>query len=268
MENKKYILGLDVSTSTIGICLFLDNGATGKLVKLTHLKFSGTVKTMKELWEKSELFKNFLNENFTGFDISRVIIEEPLITSSNPKTATKLNQFAGLIYKVVLEVLNVHPDYISVQDSRVFGLPELVGKNGKLMSDFPKKVGGLNKSHWGKLLILYLVGQRFKEVVWLLNSNLKIDKRNFDRADSIVAVLGYMNKNKHWGSMNQLWESANAKLDYPTCVKVIEKNMAYEKLCSQVIDKRKDLKKDEKNKVKARYLSEVFIIKDYLNVNF
>jgi hypothetical protein len=63
MEDKKYLLALDVSTSCIGIALFEDLGTKGKLTLLNHVapkvKPLPTSK-MEELFRKVEIFeKNF-----------------------------------------------------------------------------------------------------------------------------------------------------------------------------------------------------------------
>ena len=57
-ENIKYILGLDVSTSTIGISLFEDKGTYGKLKLLHHVTPIVKPKPkskMQELFEKAKI---------------------------------------------------------------------------------------------------------------------------------------------------------------------------------------------------------------------
>jgi RNase H-fold protein (predicted Holliday junction resolvase) len=68
------VLGLDVSTKTIGIALF--DISTKQLLELTHI--SPIVKEkdlpkMKELFLKSDVFKTKL-EQYDGMNIQKVII--------------------------------------------------------------------------------------------------------------------------------------------------------------------------------------------------
>lgn len=137
---KKYILGLDVSTSTIGISLFEDLGEKGELQILTHLspKISSKItNSIEKLCLKSKLFEeyilNFINNlketNLQkGFStvISKVIIEEPLLGSNNIATVGTLIRFNGFITKYIYDELKIIPDYISSYDARSFAFPELV----------------------------------------------------------------------------------------------------------------------------------------------
>ena len=63
MENieNEIILGLDVSTTTIGICLMLNDGSEhGKIIELTHVspKVSSKIDKTEALFLKAEIFKN------------------------------------------------------------------------------------------------------------------------------------------------------------------------------------------------------------------
>ena len=78
LESAK-ILGLDISTKTIGFALFDISGS--KLLELTH--FSPKIKPqpedkIEELIKKADAFKAHI-ENYKGMGITRVIIEEPLL---------------------------------------------------------------------------------------------------------------------------------------------------------------------------------------------
>lgn len=269
MENQKYILGLDISTSTIGICLFEDLGTQGKLIKLTHLepKINPIPPTQLErLKDKADMCIEKIIEMFKDYYITRIVVEEPLFNSINQKIALTLEMFNEYITSKLGLHFGLKVSYITVHQSRKFGLPELLSKKGSLMSDFPSKIAGLPKTKWQKFLIMYLVSQRFKGIKWILNSKLQICKKNFDRADSIVTTLGYMLKENLWTDMKSkdFWKSCD--LSYDTCIKIIGKNIAYEKFCKDHVDKDKKLSKIEKNKAKTKYLNEVFEIHNYLNV--
>lgn len=272
MKDKKYILGLDVSTSTIGICLYEDLGNEGKLCVLTHFepKISPAPETeLEKLMGKADVCIEMIVLDFARYNITRIIVEKPLFNSINQKTAKILEMFNQYLTHKLGKFFDLEIDFVTVHNARKYGLPELLGKNGKMMSDFPKLVAGLKKSAWSKFLIMYLVSQRYPDIVWLLNNNLKINKKNFDRADSIVVVLGFMAQSNYWSNMTEelgFWTGAN--LSYDRCVEVIEKNVAYEKFSKDHVDRNKEYTVDEKRVAKRKYLNEEFRIKDFINVEY
>lgn len=273
MEQKKYILGLDVSTSTIGISLFEDLGKEGRLVVLTHFEPTITPNPptqLEKLIEKAELCLDKIKEDFhfEKYNITKIIVEEPLYNSINQKTAKILEIFNEYFTYKLGKFYNLKIDFITVHNARKFGLSELIGKNGKLMSEFPNSIAGLKKTAWNKFLIMYLISQRYKSITWLLNNNLKINKKNFDRADAIVTALGYMIKEGFWTNMESLDFWKDCDLSHERCIEVIEKNIAYERFSKEHIDKNKEYTPEEKKKVKRKYLDDVFKIKNYINVEY
>lgn len=269
MKDKKYILSLDVSTSSIGISLFEDLGEEGKLILLTHFEPKTKVDTQLErLKDKADLCVDKIKEDFKDYNIVKVVVEKPLLNSKNQKTAQVLAMFNEYLTNQIGKTLGLEIDFISVHQARVNALPELLGSNGKYMSDFPKEISGFKKSKWSKFLIMYLISQRFPKITWLLNRNLMVNKKNFDRADSIVAGLGFMIKQGTWKKMGDInyWEGVD--LGYDRCVEIIEKNIAYE-ILSKELNKRKNNKEitnENVKKLKRNYLDKDFKIKDYLNV--
>ena len=76
------ILGLDVSTKTIGMALFEEDG---KLLELTHI--TPKIKPIPDnklelLFKKVDAFELLLTR-YIELDIDKVIIEEPLLSSNN-----------------------------------------------------------------------------------------------------------------------------------------------------------------------------------------
>ena len=72
------VLGLDVSTKTIGISLFEDDGNSGKLQMLTHI--TPKVKPIPQdnielLIKKAQIFQFEFLEKYSDIYITRVIIE-------------------------------------------------------------------------------------------------------------------------------------------------------------------------------------------------
>ena len=88
IKNSPKVLGLDISTKTIGWALF--DIKTQELLELTHVsprpKSKDTEENkMLELILKSEIFKTKL-EDYKKLGIVSVIIEEPLLNSNNVYT--------------------------------------------------------------------------------------------------------------------------------------------------------------------------------------
>ncbi len=130
-KNKSKILGLDISTKTIGWALFDLTGK--KLLELTH--FSPKIKPqpedkLEELIKKADAFKKHL-EAYKNLGIVKVIIEEPLLNSNNIYTVGTLLRYNTMICKAVYDVLEIVPTFISTYNARKFAFPDLVGDNGK-----------------------------------------------------------------------------------------------------------------------------------------
>ena len=97
--NSPKILGLDVSTKTIGIALF--DIPTQELLELTHISPVPKPKTenkIHELINKSFIVRQKLEE-YKDFGITKVIIEEPLLNSNNVYTVSTLMRYNTLICK-------------------------------------------------------------------------------------------------------------------------------------------------------------------------
>ena len=202
------ILGLDVSTKTIGIALFESDG---RLLELTHI----TPKIKPEpdnklelLFRKVDAFEKLLTR-YMELDIDKVVIEEPLLNSNNVYTVGILLKFNGMISKVVDDVLGVIPEFISSYDSRANAFPELMKirthdkrgepyKESELKSKRPVLFGGQPWDIDKKQIIWDKVAEREPHIVWLYDKNLKLKKENFDQTDAYAAVLGYMRKQGYW----------------------------------------------------------------------
>jgi RNase H-fold protein (predicted Holliday junction resolvase) len=193
--NSPKVLGLDVSTKTIGIALFDTNSE--HLLELTHLSpvpKSEMGSKIEELIIKSNLFKIKLEE-YKNIGITKVIIEEPLLTSNNVNTVGILMRFNTLVCKEVFDVLNIIPEFISTYNARKFAYPELTNKNEK-----GKEVlfGGYDKNIDKKNLIWELVAKKEPQIIWHYSKNNKLKKENFDQTDAYTAVLGYTKMKDIW----------------------------------------------------------------------
>jgi RNase H-fold protein (predicted Holliday junction resolvase) len=202
------ILGLDVSTKTIGIALFEGNG---KLLELTHItpKIKPQPETkLEELFKKVDAFERLITR-YIELDIERVVIEEPLLNSNNVYTVATLLKFNGMISKVVSEVLNVIPEFVSSNDARRYSFPELVQKRTHNKKGEPYKQKDIDKANpvlfgeypWEvdkKMIIWEKVSEIEPKIAWEYDKNGKLKKENFDMSDAFSAVRGYMKKNGYW----------------------------------------------------------------------
>ena len=195
IKNSPKVLGLDVSTTTIGWALF--DIQKQELLELTHIsprpKNSGDSKIL-ELMLKSGIFKTKLME-YKNLGIANVIIEEPLLNSNNVYTVQTLLRFNTLICKEIYDVLGIVPEFISTYNSRKFAFPELVQPNDK-----GKYVlfGGLPKDTDKKHIIWDLVAKKEPQIQWLYTKNNTLKKENFDQTDAYACVLGYMQSKEIW----------------------------------------------------------------------
>lgn len=193
-ENKEefYLLGLDVSTKTIGISLFNNQG---QLLELTHI--SPIIKPapefkIEELIKKANLFKDFISK-YATLNIKHVVIEEPLLKSNNANTAGILMKFNGIISKEIYDIFNIVPKYVTTYEARKNAFPELMQPNANnkivLFGGYPSDVDK-------KKVLWDLVAKREPQIKWLLDKKGKLKKENFDMSDSYVVILAYMNINK------------------------------------------------------------------------
>ena len=195
LKESPKVLGLDVSTKTIGWALF--DIQSQQLLELTHISPIPKPKEenkIKELLLKGEIFRTKLLE-YKDMGITKVIIEEPLLNSNNVYTVQTLLRFNTLVTKEIYDVLGVVPDFISTYNSRKFAFPELTQLNDK-----GKYVlfGGLPKDIDKKMIIWDLIAKREPQITWLYTRNNTLKKENFDMSDSYTCVLGFMKQEKFW----------------------------------------------------------------------
>jgi RNase H-fold protein (predicted Holliday junction resolvase) len=197
LKQTPKILGLDVSTRTIGWALF--DIQNKELLELTHIsprpKSKETSENkIKELLLKAEVFKTKLSQ-YKDLGIVKVVIEEPLLNSNNINTVQTLMRFNSFICKEIYDLLGIVPEFISTYNSRKFAFPELVQPNDK-----GKYVlfGGMPKDIDKKMIIWEKIAKLEPQITWLYTKNNTLKKENFDQTDAYCCVLGYMNQEKIW----------------------------------------------------------------------
>ena len=189
-KNTPKILGLDISTKVIGFSLF--DIQNKKLLELTH--FSPKIKPqpedkLEELMMKANAFKEHLLQ-YTNMGIIKVVIEEPLLNSNNIYTVGTLLRYNTMICKLIYDIFEIVPTFISTYNSRKYAFPDLVGPNingrNVLFGGYPKDIDK-------KQVVWEHVNAVCPEAEWLYDKKGKLRKENYDMADSVAVVIGYMN---------------------------------------------------------------------------
>lgn len=211
---KRVIMGLDVSTKTVGLTIaLLDYEDNLKVMQVTHLrpKSPSNVKGVESLFVKSLMINDELRK-YADYNITDVIIEEPLIGSNNAETVAVLLRYNGMISQSVYNVLGVVPEFISSYDARKYAFPQLMSvrkykKNGEMRTN--KEVqhslekndlvlfGDYSFDCAKKLILWNLISDLYPQIQWQYDSNGELKDENFDASDSLVCVLGYLSKLKY-----------------------------------------------------------------------
>jgi hypothetical protein len=211
-HTNNFVLGLDVSTKTIGIALFEDYGNRGTLRLLHHVTPMVKPKPeskMQELFEKAKIFEEEFLINYKNIGITRVVIEEPLLRSNNVNTVATLLRFNGMISRSVYDILGIIPEYISSYDSRAYAFPELmqirkVNKKGEAYSEKelakakPVLFGDYDYEIDKKMVIWEKVSELEPQIVWLVDKKQKLKKENFDMTDSYCCIRAVMQRDNLW----------------------------------------------------------------------
>ena len=195
LKESPKVLGLDVSSKTIGIALF--DIESKELLELTHVSPVPKPKKenkIEELLVKANIFRSKLL-TYQNLGITKVVIEEPLMNSNNVHTVATLLRFNTLVCREIYDVLGIVPEFISTYNSRKFAFPDLVQLNDK-----NKKVlfGGLPKDIDKKMIIWELVAKMEPQITWLYTRNNTLKKENFDQTDAYACVVGQMRMDGVW----------------------------------------------------------------------
>lgn len=261
MENN-IILGLDISTKCTGVSIaYVDENNNVKPLVVTHLrsKISTKIKGVETLFLKCNLFmeklEQILNNNnlLLNVDdkkvtkITKVVIEEPLMSSNNQNTVATLLRYNGMVAYRVYNLLNIVPEFISSYDARMYGVPSLMAvrkynKAGKVHS-FNKIRKAVNTDElvlFGaypfdcakKLILWNYVSELFPDIQWVYNKKGELSNENFDASDSLICVLGYVNKVKFGDTKPQVVSSSidgnSITYSYRFCDKVFTKTITFQ----------------------------------------
>jgi hypothetical protein len=108
------ILGLDVSTSIIGVCLLEDE----KIVKADYID----LRKISGLLNKAKVVEDYINNNLQEVKIDHIFIEQALMFfrrgGSTAKTMAILQNFNGVVSWLCFKLLELEPQYITPISAR------------------------------------------------------------------------------------------------------------------------------------------------------
>ena len=180
------VLGLDVSTSVVGICVLdTQKQSNDRILLLDHVVPKG------DLIDKSYDVRNkliSLKQQFSNFDA--IVIEEPLMSfsksMSSAATITTLMRFNGMCSLVVFDVFAVKPSYISASHGR------------KVCGIKMKRVAACGLSQ-KQQTFNYMIANDLKHVVWPTKKSKKIPAPTvdwaYDECDAYVLTKAYCVEN-------------------------------------------------------------------------
>ena len=172
-------LGLDISTTVIGIALFDKND---KLCNLEYIKFKPKTNLFQRLDDFVDHFEQLslaINLENGENKLEHISIEEPLKAFrgkfSNAETIQKLTTMNAFISSYLYRKFKIEPRYYNVNTARKTAFPSLV---------IPK--GATNK----KYLIWEKVVEKEHQINWKYSKKThKLMDENFDMSDAYV--VGY-----------------------------------------------------------------------------
>ena len=214
----RIILGLDISTACIGVCVVKDDGINKpEILHLSHKtpKINRKIKGIEALCLRKQIFEEeFISHIATAFTITDVVIEEPLLSSNNVNTVATLLRFNGMISEAIYRTLGVIPNFISSYDARTYSFPELVSlrKYNKKGIEYSEK--HIDKAIKDNSIVLFgsypfdidkksvmmnMVNEIYdsNEIEWILNKKGELAKENYDACDALICTLAYININRY-----------------------------------------------------------------------
>jgi Holliday junction resolvasome RuvABC endonuclease subunit len=142
------VLGLDISTSHVGVCVY-DN-KENKILKIDNILLSKLVKD-GDIFKKTAIFKEEIEKVFEEFQINKTIIEKPLdafsMGRSSAGTIIKLHNF-NILCQYILNEMNVKFESFA----RTTILKKVTGRGRK-----PKKYTNIDTKEW---LAVYFIAEQ------------------------------------------------------------------------------------------------------------
>lgn len=166
-----YVLGLDISTSTVGACIV--DSETDEIKSLFYI----SLKKEKGLLNKIRLFKHELES--AAPQVDHVAIEEPLVMFkegfSRAQVLSMLSQFNGMAQFLTFLLYNTDPVMYNVNSARKLAFPDL---------KFPR--GSKRKE-----LVQERTAQEYPEIDFPLKRTGRLKDECYDMCDAVVIARAH-----------------------------------------------------------------------------
>jgi len=193
------VIGLDISTSCIGICYMTDSG---RLIKLEHLVLESKENNDQfKIIEKSLLFKEKLKEELNDMEgisknIHHVFVESPQGGSQNPTTQSMLFAMNTLCCYHIENLFSFKPKMITVREARQIFLPEFlhINKQGKKVWSYTK-LKKADPKFQIKEYVRKRVDEKENKIEWIYKKrDQSIHKYSYDQSDAYVVAFSGLRK--------------------------------------------------------------------------
>lgn len=250
----RIILGLDISTACIGVCVVQDNGDDNpEILYLSHKtpKINKSIKGIEALFLRKKIFEDeCIKEIASTYKITDVVIEEPLLSSNNVNTVATLLRYNGMISEAIYNHIGIVPNFISSYDARLYSFPELVSlrKYNKKGEEYSLKhvMDAIKKGNivlFGaypfdvdkKTVMMNMVNEKYKDnpIPWCIGKNGELKKENYDACDSLICALAYININHYGLELPKILDSKKTELEDE--IKIEYKTKIWEKEYNKVL---------------------------------
>jgi len=159
------ILGLDISTSIVGVCVLGDN-------KIVHTEYID-LRKLGSFFEKAQKVEDSLKEIKKNHNIEYIFIEQALMFfrrgGSTAKTMSVLQRFNGIVSWQSYKLFDMEPKYITPISARSkCGIKVIRGKKAK------------------EVVMEHFIKSKEFEIIYTRHGN--VQKYCYDIADAIVVA--------------------------------------------------------------------------------
>jgi|TARA_R110000824_G_scaffold101408_5_gene240958 predicted metallopeptidase len=159
------ILGLDISTSIVGVCVLDDD-------KIVHADYID-LRKLGSFFEKAQKVEDSLKEIKKNYNIEHIFIEQALMFfrrgGSTAKTMAVLQRFNGIISWQTYQVFDMEPNYVTPISARSkCGIKIVRGKKAK------------------EVVMEHFIESQEFEIIYTRHGN--VQKYCYDIADAIIVA--------------------------------------------------------------------------------
>ena len=211
----RVVMGLDVSTKTVGITVStVSDELELKVLEVEYISLNSHLKKKDPmlLYDKARIFEKHLIDRYVKYHVTDVVIEKPIYCDKDSEKSIRLIFFTGICSDIVVRVFGVAPVFITAYEARKYGLPSLMALskydrdgNVRSLENFKHMLKNSHLVLFGeypfdcskKFIIWNCVNDKFKGIRWRYSKKDELLNENFDATDSLMCVVGYVNRMKY-----------------------------------------------------------------------